>query len=159
MVSSALSSRRTYLRRPKVCKTLPNPGRCEKPPPPEPPPPPWRYGLLDLMFEADWYGAKATHCTGHWEDTLEFDAEHNGWLKANITNTGGRLEFHAYIEEAGLLLDVAWHVYGPMFCDSYGEKAHIPFEEEEGYEINIPEWDSVYPPDGEWTMWLILHAA
>lgn len=40
MVSNALSSRRRYLRRPKVCKSDPNPGRCHPPPPPPPPPPP-----------------------------------------------------------------------------------------------------------------------
>ena len=37
MVSSALSSRRRFLRRPKVCKASPNPGRCHPPPPPPPP--------------------------------------------------------------------------------------------------------------------------
>ncbi len=36
MVSSALSSRRGLLRRPKVCFTHINPGRCEPPPPPPP---------------------------------------------------------------------------------------------------------------------------
>lgn len=35
MTSNALSSRRGPLRRPKVCKSLPNPGRCD--PPPRPP--------------------------------------------------------------------------------------------------------------------------
>lgn len=34
MVSSALSKRRGPLRRPKVCKASPNPGRCHPPPPP-----------------------------------------------------------------------------------------------------------------------------
>lgn len=34
MVSCALSKRRGPLRRPKVCLTHPNPGRCEPPPPP-----------------------------------------------------------------------------------------------------------------------------
>lgn len=34
MVSNGLSARRGPLRRPKVCLTHPNPGRCEPPPPP-----------------------------------------------------------------------------------------------------------------------------
>lgn len=37
MVSNGLSARRGPLRRPKVCLTHPNPGRCEPPPPPPPP--------------------------------------------------------------------------------------------------------------------------
>lgn len=36
MVSNALSARRGPLRRPKVCHTATNPGRCEPPPPPPP---------------------------------------------------------------------------------------------------------------------------
>ncbi len=38
MASSAAQSRRSFLRRPKVCLTQPNPGRCHPPPPPELPP-------------------------------------------------------------------------------------------------------------------------
>ena len=34
MASNALSARRGPIRRPKVCLTHPNPGRCEPPPPP-----------------------------------------------------------------------------------------------------------------------------
>lgn len=34
MASNALSARRQPLRRPKVCKSAPNPGRCHPPPPP-----------------------------------------------------------------------------------------------------------------------------
>ncbi len=45
MVSSALSSRRGLLRRPKVCFTLPNPGRCDPPPPPPPPYP----GTIEII--------------------------------------------------------------------------------------------------------------
>ena len=56
MTSNALSKRRGPLRRPKVCKTAPNPGRCEPPPPP---PnicgdtgliPPHRTGYVNEMF-------------------------------------------------------------------------------------------------------------
>ena len=36
MTSNGLSSRRAFFRRPKVCKSHPNPGRCEPPPPPQP---------------------------------------------------------------------------------------------------------------------------
>lgn len=59
MTSSALSSRRTYLRRPKVCRTLPNPGRCEPPIGPIPP--------LDItgffeMSQTDWCHGEDHHC-------------------------------------------------------------------------------------------------
>jgi len=53
MTSNALSTRRKFLRRPKVCKTLPNPGRCEPPPPP---PPDWPADLILLHWIASWRG-------------------------------------------------------------------------------------------------------
>jgi len=56
MTSNALSTRRKFLRRPKVCKTLPNPGRCEPPPPPEPEPPDWPPDEVLLHWIASWKG-------------------------------------------------------------------------------------------------------
>lgn len=47
MVSNALSKRRGPLRRPKVCKASPNPGRCHPPPPPVP----WPATDFDFYFE------------------------------------------------------------------------------------------------------------
>jgi len=47
MVSNALSARRGPLRRPKVCLTHPNPGRCEPPPPPID----WPPTTIDFDFE------------------------------------------------------------------------------------------------------------
>lgn len=51
--SNALSSRRSYLRRPKVCHETPNPGRCHPPPPPPPPLPPRTCDLSPEHFEIE----------------------------------------------------------------------------------------------------------
>lgn len=47
MVSNGYSKRRGPLRRPKVCKSSPNPGRCH----PDPPPPPWPPSPFTFDFE------------------------------------------------------------------------------------------------------------
>jgi len=53
MVSNGYSARRVFLRRPKVCKTSPNPGRCHPPPPP---PPPWPPEEFVIRWECTYTG-------------------------------------------------------------------------------------------------------
>lgn len=50
MVSNGYSARRGPLRRPKVCKASPNPGRCHPPPPG----PPWPGPCLNFRFRYHW---------------------------------------------------------------------------------------------------------
>lgn len=62
MVSNALSARRGPLRRPKVCFSSPNPGRCHPPPPP----PSWPPGAMPFGFTYtyDWFMGPQTESWG-----------------------------------------------------------------------------------------------
>ncbi len=75
MVSNGLSARRGPLRRPKVCLTHPNPGRCEPPPPP---PGPASCSLLPLTQEielGELGGFETTHCNPSFAQFIEIDIQ------------------------------------------------------------------------------------
>jgi len=79
MPSNGLSSRRRYLRRPKVCKSAPNPGRCH-PPPPLPPPPDFPPTCLDVTFSY-WFATPGDPAFQEW--TVEICGEPGtGWYWA-----------------------------------------------------------------------------
>lgn len=75
MVSNGLSARRGPLRRPKVCLTHPNPGRCEPPPPP---------GNISCSLTPQWEGSIEVEeqdtinwyaCNTDYDDTLMLEPE------------------------------------------------------------------------------------
>lgn len=80
MVSSALSSRRGLLRRPKVCFTLPNPGRCEPPPPPPPILPPRTFGIDEEEIILDVSEDEVVHFQGCCDELPHGEAFDVAWL-------------------------------------------------------------------------------
>lgn len=128
MSSSALSSRRTYLRRPKVCKSLPNPGRCQ-PTPPGDPPTPCPPAVLTGFF--DFRGIPDCHGEDHRRNFIALrdpDVE-DPWQYASenppFPNTDGVFFALAGPPSPSLFINTWYIGYAPAHC-AYAIRLNLP---------------------------------